>query len=31
MQQALLEKIVGGVRGDFLLYHFVGFDDQIFN
>jgi len=31
MQQALLEKIVGGVREDFLLYRFVGFDDQISN
>jgi hypothetical protein len=31
MQQALLEKIVGGVRGDSLLYRFVGFDDQISN
>jgi hypothetical protein len=31
MQQALLEKIVDGVRGDSLLYRFVGFDDQISN
>lgn len=31
MQQALLEKIVEGVRGDFLLYRFVGFDDQVSN
>jgi len=31
VQQALLEKIVEGVRGDFLLYRFVGFDDQVAN